>query len=171
MPKKKKYRRAVQDHIDYDYKHKLNQEDLDFLNQFTEEFYHNKLAGPDSLHRERLSEEKFDQIKEENFESNNSRNRDSFPRSEALEYDDQIITEYEQEDPSSLEYQLKIKELSVLLQDLISEALEEVEASITRENKIHALQILMKKTLRAIKLNTGIQRRYNAQTKSRNRRV
>jgi hypothetical protein len=64
---KNKNTKARQDLIDYDYLKNLTKEELEFLNQFTDEFYCANFTG-DTLHSKELQKDCEDR--------NNSRNRD-----------------------------------------------------------------------------------------------
>lgn len=79
-----------QELIDYDYLHKLSDEELKFLNTFTEEFVGARLNHPgDVLHNSK-------ELKKDCFDRNNARNRDIFTRAKvdgSLDYLEDLYKE------------------------------------------------------------------------------
>lgn len=79
-----------QELIDYDYLHKLTDEELKFLNTFTEEFVGARLNHPgEVLHNSK-------ELKKDCFDRNNARNRDVFSRAKvdgSLDYLEDLYKE------------------------------------------------------------------------------
>lgn len=82
---KKKNPNNRKDLLDYDYLHKLNKEELDYLNTFTEEYAHanfdkkkkEKRIHPLSKVNSKTKKNRvYDKFKKEAEDNNNSRNRD-----------------------------------------------------------------------------------------------
>ncbi len=73
-----KFRANVKKFVDADYKDKLNEQDLAYLEKFEREYYANELNKKDSIHREKLSEEDFKRAKKETYDATNAQNRDVY---------------------------------------------------------------------------------------------
>lgn len=59
MPKQNKkirFRKNVKHYVDSDYKHKLNEKNLEWLNKFEQEYYDNDHVKEDSIHRKSLKD-------------------------------------------------------------------------------------------------------------------
>lgn len=80
QPQKKKLKlkvnRNIRDFVDYDYLKDLTQEQLEFMEKFTDEFYCNGHSKEGSLHSELPEYES--KLKKQEFDNTNARNRDAF---------------------------------------------------------------------------------------------
>jgi hypothetical protein len=98
--------------LDYDYLHKLDERELEWLNKFTEEYVNANIdtAKPKkNLHRNKT-------LRKDCYERNNSRNRDVLTRQKASNrnvYLDEI-TEKGYDEQDRLNARLELKKLGVL---------------------------------------------------------
>tara|TARA_B100001971_G_C18265694_1_gene592072 strand:+ start:1185 stop:1703 length:519 start_codon:yes stop_codon:yes gene_type:complete len=75
--KKHKYRANIRDYVDADYKDKLDEEELEWLENFENSYYSNAIGREDSVFR-CLPEEEYKAAKKEVYDMSNAQNRDAY---------------------------------------------------------------------------------------------
>ena len=157
--KKLRFRKPVREYIDADYIKKLNPEEKTWLKKFLLEYYNNEHNEDGSLHRTILKDryskvvnEDKKTVRQEMWAKTNRENNDlysiKFCSGKTKEFNEYIESnQLFNEDMSSLDYQLKIKEISEIYQEMIEQVLEKLEVEAT-EKSIEVLQNLISKSIR-----------------------
>jgi hypothetical protein len=139
--------------VDYDYRDQLSDEEKDWLDKFTDEYYCNGHTKKDSLHEESHKKELFDKT--------NAENRDLFGVSSCsgliTEMSEDEVDQLE-ESKESVQYRLKVNEQRQIMQELIDECIADLELSSSVEQQrvilkklISESQSLVKKARKLIK--------------------
>lgn len=155
--KRQKFKKNIQEYLDYDYLDKLPEEARDFMDKFNEEYY----AGGPKRSKEKLHPEEY---KKSLYDKNNSENRDLYGLSKSVglgaTFDDSEMSDlFHQEDSRSIEYRLKLEEKSKVMDDLISEAITDIDTTFDDEIKYKILKKLIKDSIRVYNLAKKLKRK------------
>lgn len=101
--------------LDYDYLHKLNEEELAWLNKFTEEYVNANINTKNprkNLHRSKA-------LKKDCYDRNNARNRDVLTRQKAFNKNIYLeeITKKGYEDSERIHARIELKKMGVISED------------------------------------------------------
>lgn len=167
---KLKRKNSVTEYLDYDYLDQLTEEEKAWFTQFNREYYYDSYyqTKQDSLHESVLGA-KFTvptaqhsnyqgqpiSKKQDLNRANNQRRNDLYSHSRgrgALKQLGAEVVAESREDRSSIEYRAKVTEQSELVEELIKEAINEVEHSTGTAYKVGVLKQLIKDVQRVVTL-------------------